>query len=244
MRLALFSILTVALLFGTATAWAQDTQPPPVEPVPGEQPVEPPVQPPPVTPVSPMEGTVSLTSGDRTFELEIAEDGAIELTMMVPAAETGELEEQTFEAANLEEFKTKYNSPEICAWIEEQRALWDRAFNLQAPQAEPPPVEGEVEEGHPPFGIKFKPVDDAVVTQLALPDNQGMLVQYVRKGSYAERAGIMVNDVIRSVDGQPATERRQFRRDIKERLGKKEFPVTVWRNGQEQTLQVKIENPQ
>lgn len=84
-------------------------------------------------------------------------------------------------------------------------------------------VQTAINGGHvkrPWFGARFQPVNSEIAERLGLDRPAGALVNYIFKAGPAERAGIMLSDVIVGVDGKPVADPRAFRyRFSTKRLG-------------------------
>ena len=57
-------------------------------------------------------------------------------------------------------------------------------------------------------------------------------------GSPAERAGLRVDDIVMTVDGNPSGDPRQFRAAALRALEKAEFEIVLLRSGKRETLKV------
>jgi len=107
-----------------------------------------------------------------------------------------------------------------------------RPFN--APRRVPPPAPAPApkdEEGATVAGAALEPVDDAVRSQLDLPEGQGVVVARVAPGGAAEALGLRKSDILLEVDGRavgtPEAVRGLLARDSK---------VVVLRKGKRETL--------
>ncbi|MFS8543877.1 MAG: trypsin-like peptidase domain-containing protein [Limnochordales bacterium] len=92
----------------------------------------------------------------------------------------------------------------------------------------------------PFIGIRYTPLDEAIVQQLRLPVNHGIIVVEVLPGTAAERAGLRVYDVITEVGRQPITTVEDFTNAI---AGMKVGDVllfTVVRDGREIVVRVEV----
>jgi serine protease Do len=70
------------------------------------------------------------------------------------------------------------------------------------------------------------------------PD-EGALVSKVQAGSPADKAGILVGDIIIRVDGKPTTTSRDVQREVFAGEVGQNIKVTVWRNGKERVIDVR-----
>jgi len=73
------------------------------------------------------------------------------------------------------------------------------------------------DEYETPFGFRAKEITFNLARALRLPDQRGVLVDYVEVGSVAGEADLNEGDVIRSVEGQPVDDLEAFKK-ITERL--------------------------
>jgi len=95
----------------------------------------------------------------------------------------------------------------------------------------PPPAPAPGEEGTLVAGVVLDQVDDAVRSQLDLPEGQGAVVLRVAPGSVAEALGLRKSDILLEVDGRkietPASAKGLITRESK---------VTLLRKGKKETL--------
>jgi Zn-dependent protease with chaperone function len=87
------------------------------------------------------------------------------------------------------------------------------------------------------LGVEVEPPGSALVEQLGLPKDLGLVIVNVREGSPADKAGLRKNDILLEVDarGVPSdnTKLMQMLADIK---ANKPFDVMVLRKGQKETI--------
>lgn len=111
----------------------------------------------------------------------------------------------------------------------------------------PPSEEGEEPrsaEATPPasptplFGATLSVLEPALRYQLDLPGDEGILVDEVRPGSIAEKAGLQQYDVILKVDQDPVVSALGFRRQWKKASLNPVTEITVLRGGERQVLRV------
>jgi hypothetical protein len=106
-----------------------------------------------------------------------------------------------------------------------------RPFNAPVPPRRPPPPPApRTEERAPIAGAVLDPVDDAVRSQLDLPDGQGVVVAQVIPGGLAESLGLKKSDILLEVDGRAVTSADSVKglaRDSK---------VTLLRKGKRETI--------
>jgi serine protease Do len=97
---------------------------------------------------------------------------------------------------------------------------------------------GSVTRGY--MGVSIQAITPELAKSLTLKDTKGALVADVTKGSPAEAAGIKPGDVIVGFDGKPIAEMSALPPLVAGTPIDKEVPVTILRNGAEQTVQVKV----
>jgi membrane-associated protease RseP (regulator of RpoE activity) len=89
----------------------------------------------------------------------------------------------------------------------------------------------------PWLGVETAPADEALRSQLALPEGQGLVVRSVEAPSPAEKAGLEPNDVILTVDGQPVATPDDLRKQIADKA-EKAVSVVLLRGGKRITIEV------
>ncbi|HSB69196.1 MAG TPA: DegQ family serine endoprotease [Candidatus Methylomirabilis sp.] len=97
---------------------------------------------------------------------------------------------------------------------------------------------GQVTRGY--LGVSIQSITPELAKSLKLKDTKGGLVAGVTKGSPAEAAGIKQGDVIVRFDGKDVTEMHNLPALVAVTPIDKEVPVTILRDGAEQTLKVKV----
>jgi len=125
-------------------------------------------------------------------------------------------------------------------YFEEQLGRMRRPFRQAppAPKQEEPPRQAPVPGGRE-LGVKVQEVGETLRDQLALKENEGVLVTEVKPGSIAEKSGLKEHDILLKLDGKPVTDRWQFRADVLTALGKPEFQLELLRGGKRETAKVK-----
>jgi serine protease Do len=99
-------------------------------------------------------------------------------------------------------------------------------------------AKGEVSRGY--LGVSVQAVTPELAKSLNLKDRKGALVAGVTKGSPAEAAGLKPGDVITGFDGKEIAEVQNLPPLVAAASIGKDVPVTILRDGKEQTLQVKV----
>ncbi|PWR22359.1 DegQ family serine endoprotease [Zavarzinia compransoris] len=97
---------------------------------------------------------------------------------------------------------------------------------------------GETRRGW--LGVRIQTVTDEIAESLTLDKARGALVAGVDEKGPAAEAGIQAGDVILTFDGKPVTDMRSLPRVVAETRIGATVPVTVWRDGKEKGLQVKV----
>lgn len=90
------------------------------------------------------------------------------------------------------------------------------------------------------LGISISEVTAEKAKGLKLPAERGVLVSDVEADSAAAKAGLKNGDVVTEFNGQRVEGTVQFRRMVRETPAGRTVPVTVWREGRAQTLQVEM----
>jgi serine protease Do len=119
------------------------------------------------------------------------------------------------------------------------RALAQQARAMAGAWQEGPAI--FIEDGESGWlGISISEVTAEKAKELKLPAERGVLVSDVEADSAAAKAGLKNGDVITEFNGQRVEGTVQFRRMVRETLAGRTVPVTVWRDGRSQTLQVEM----
>ena len=90
------------------------------------------------------------------------------------------------------------------------------------------------------LGVRIQTVTEELADSLGLSKPHGALVANLTEGGPAEKAKVMVGDVILSFDGKPIEEMRSLPRIVAETSVGKASKVVVWRKGKEVKLSVKL----
>lgn len=89
------------------------------------------------------------------------------------------------------------------------------------------------------LGMMVSLIEPALKEQLKLSDENGILVEEVKKDSLAEKIGFVKWDVVLNVNDEPVKSIWEFKRLMKEALGKDELQVFIIRKGEKQVLKYK-----
>ena len=98
--------------------------------------------------------------------------------------------------------------------------------------------DGQVERGF--LGVQIQSIDEDLAQSLGLEEAHGALVAQLTPDAPAERAGIRQGDVIVGYAGQPIETLRDLTRAVADTDPGKAAEVVVWRDGEEQTLEVEV----
>lgn len=114
-----------------------------------------------------------------------------------------------------------------------------------APKEEPvaiaePEPEFIPEPGSGYMGVRVQDVSEDVAEELGLGAPVGALVTDVNDDGAADFAGILAGDIILSMDGVTIADTRMLVRTVSERGAGQTFPLTVFRDGKEQNLDITL----
>lgn len=90
------------------------------------------------------------------------------------------------------------------------------------------------------LGISIAEVTAEKAKETKLPAERGVLVSDVEAEGAAGKAGLQNGDIITEFNGQRIEGTVQLRRLVRETVAGRTVPVTVWRDGRSQTLQVEM----
>ena len=97
---------------------------------------------------------------------------------------------------------------------------------------------GEVRRGS--LGVTIQPLTPEAIEKLGLPNARGALVNSVVSGGPAERAGVRGGDVITAFNGTAITDPNALRNAVARTAPGSDVTLTVWRNGREEQLRVRL----
>jgi len=90
------------------------------------------------------------------------------------------------------------------------------------------------------LGVQMQPLTPALAKAIGRSDANGVLVDEVEPKSPAEKAEVKQGDVVTAFDKKPIKTPRDLAVAVAETHAGATVPMTVWRNGREQTLNVAI----
>jgi serine protease Do len=90
------------------------------------------------------------------------------------------------------------------------------------------------------LGVRIQGVTPEIAESLGLPRHTGALVASVTPDGPAAEAGIRAGDVVLTFDGKEVNEMRRLPRVVAETPVDRRVPVTLWRNGKQESVQVKV----
>ena len=91
------------------------------------------------------------------------------------------------------------------------------------------------------IGVGIQAITSDIAAGMGLPNLNGVLVNSVRPGSPAERAGIKQGDVILSVNGTPVSDTNVLRNLVSSTAPGTDINLQILRNGHQQSLRVHSE---
>jgi serine protease Do len=110
--------------------------------------------------------------------------------------------------------------------------------SLARPVIEQLQKNGKVERGW--VGVRIQAVTDEIAESIGLDKARGALVTDVDQNSPAAKAKLQPGDVILSFDGKPIERTRQLPRLVAETPADKTVKLTLWRDGKESSVDIKI----
>src|SRR5271155_2475210 len=90
------------------------------------------------------------------------------------------------------------------------------------------------------LGIEMRDVDNDRASSLKLKDASGAEVTYVDHDAPAGKVGLRVHDVILQMNGQQIQGIEQLRRMLRETPAGRSVSLVIWRDGQQQTINVQL----
>jgi serine protease Do len=90
------------------------------------------------------------------------------------------------------------------------------------------------------IGVRIQSVNDEIADSLGLGKVRGALIASVTPKGPAELAGLQAGDIVTAFNGQAVGEMRQLPRLVAESAINSEANLTVWRNGAETNIKIKV----
>ena len=112
-------------------------------------------------------------------------------------------------------------------WMKEQRKPFGDLPKLQPP----------VERGRAQLGITIERPGTALVDQLGLGENEGLVITDVKPSSPAERAGLRKHDLLLKVNGRALTGPEELRKDVETGL-RNGMELEILRRGKRETVRI------
>jgi serine protease Do len=98
---------------------------------------------------------------------------------------------------------------------------------------------GKVRRGQ--LGISVSRVTSDLAASLGMPDAKGVIVNSVRSGSAAEKAGLRQGDVITAINDNPVSDTNAFRNRVASNGPGTEVTLTVMRDNREQKIRATLD---
>jgi S1-C subfamily serine protease len=97
---------------------------------------------------------------------------------------------------------------------------------------------GKVQRGM--MGVSIQAVTSDLAQSLGMPAARGIVVNSVNAGGPAEKAGLKTGDVILELNGKDVNDTNEFRNQIAARTPGTEVSLSIWRNGKQQQVRVRL----
>jgi serine protease Do len=94
--------------------------------------------------------------------------------------------------------------------------------------------DGKVHRGM--LGVGIDDVTEEIAKSLELKEGKGVIINSVRPGSAAEKAGIKVGDIVTAINGEPTDDRNILRNKVAGTAPGTEIKITVLRDGKTEEL--------
>ena len=98
--------------------------------------------------------------------------------------------------------------------------------------------DGKVTRGY--IGVGIQPLTDVLAKQFSLKSDQGALIDEVKPGGPAAKAGLKNGDVILEFDGKPIADARRLSLEVASVTPGEKVPVRIWREGATKTVEVAV----
>ncbi|WP_394730035.1 Do family serine endopeptidase [Altererythrobacter sp. GH1-8] len=110
--------------------------------------------------------------------------------------------------------------------------------DIAAPIVEKLRAGEEIQRGF--LGVNIAPVDDDMADALGLPRNRGEIVQFVREGDAADKAGIKAGDIVTRIDGKQVTRDETLSFIVANIEPGTRVPIDLIRDGRRMTVNATI----
>jgi serine protease Do len=97
---------------------------------------------------------------------------------------------------------------------------------------------GSIARGY--LGVQMQPLTDSLAKAVGLPNDQGVLVDAVTKGSPAAHTDLQQGDVITAFNGHAITGTRDLAMAVANTPSGKTASMTVWRNGHSHAISITV----
>jgi Do/DeqQ family serine protease len=90
------------------------------------------------------------------------------------------------------------------------------------------------------LGVTIQPVTADLAASLGLKEARGVIINSVNAGGPAEKAGLNTGDVILRLNGKNVNDTNELRNNVAANAPDTEVTLTIWRNGSEQQVKVRL----
>lgn len=98
--------------------------------------------------------------------------------------------------------------------------------------------DGTIERGW--LGVQIQPVTEDIAESLGLAEAKGALITEPQEGSPAKKAGLKSGDIVTAVDGELVDDPKDLARTIAKVKPGEKTELTLWRDGESQSVTVEI----
>jgi len=95
----------------------------------------------------------------------------------------------------------------------------------------------------PLLGINAEDLSGQLGAYFGAPNDEGVLVREVKRGTPAEKAGLKAGDVITKVDDKPVKSLHELRAELRDKIDQKTVNLGVLRKGSTMSVPIEIEKP-
>jgi serine protease Do len=165
------------------------------------------------------------TPPGRTVSLGVSRDGSAQ-TLSVVIGDRGEQFEK-----NIQVFRHPEHAPAPPSAF----VMPDFDFNFSMPEV--------MDMRTPMLGISAEDLNGQLGAYFGAPNDEGILVREVKRGTPAEKAGLKAGDVITKVDDKPVKSLRDLRSELRGKSEQKTVNLSVLRKGSTMNVPIEIEKP-